>query len=209
MKDPGPTVGVPVAGIVLAAGAGTRYGRPKATVSDSGGSWLARVCTSLNAAGVEPVVVVLGAGADEAGPLVPAAARIVVAEDWAEGMAASLRAGLTATGATQADAVVIALVDQPDLPAEVVAAVARGATRRSLRRATFAGVPGHPVLIGRDHWSDLARHLVGDRGAGPWLARMPVEPVPADRWWDGADHDRPEPAEAVRRDRRGPGHAPA
>jgi CTP:molybdopterin cytidylyltransferase MocA len=64
---------VTVCGVVLAAGAGTRFGGPKALARTAAGEpWLALAVGTLRAAGCEPVVVVLGTGADEAEPLVPA-----------------------------------------------------------------------------------------------------------------------------------------
>ena len=84
-----------IAGLVLAAGAGTRMGMPKALVEDESGPWLSRAVQALTDGGCDDVTVVLGAAVDEAAALVPGTA-IVVAEDWAEGMGASLRAGLTA-----------------------------------------------------------------------------------------------------------------
>ena len=80
-------------GLLLAAGAGTRMGRPKALVD----GWLTRAVDSLESAGCDGVTVVLGAGADEASALLADAGvevRQVVAADWADGMGASLRAGL-------------------------------------------------------------------------------------------------------------------
>ncbi|MEH3069009.1 MAG: NTP transferase domain-containing protein [Aeromicrobium erythreum] len=103
-------------GLVLAAGAGRRLGRPKATVVDADGeAWVARAVRVLREGGCDPVHVVLGADADTARALVPPDARVVVADDWAEGMSASLRAGLRAVAATTADAVMIHLVDLPDV----------------------------------------------------------------------------------------------
>lgn len=86
-----------VAGLVLAAGGGTRMGAPKALLRDAEGTaWVARACAALRDGGCDEVTVVLGAAADEARALVPPWARVATADDWAEGMGASLRAGLDA-----------------------------------------------------------------------------------------------------------------
>ena len=96
----------------------------------------------------------------------------MVAADWAEGMGASLRAGLAALDGG-ADAVVVTLVDLPDLTAEVVRRVVAAATGPGdLARATYAGTPGHPVLIGRDHWDGRPR----DRRRRQGSARLPGRP---------------------------------
>src|SRR4051812_18932110 len=86
-----------VAGLVLAAGGGSRFGGPKALARAADGeAWVSHAVAALSAGGCGEVVVVLGAAAAEARPLVPPATRLVVAERWADGMAASLTAGLAA-----------------------------------------------------------------------------------------------------------------
>ncbi|MBF0816042.1 nucleotidyltransferase family protein, partial [Microbacterium paludicola] len=97
-----------VCGIVLAAGAGTRFGGPKALARTPDGTpWIVRAVDALWAGGCDEVLVVLGAGAAEAAALIPPGARMVVADDWAEGASASLRAGIAAARQREADAVVI------------------------------------------------------------------------------------------------------
>lgn len=158
-------------GLLLAAGAGSRLGTPKALVHDAAGSWLARATETLREGGCDDVTVVLGAAADEALELLDGlGVNVVIAPDWAEGMSASLRAGLRAMPA-EADAAVVLLVDLPDVTAEVVRrVVAAGAGRETLARATFDGRPGHPVLLGRDHWAGVTATAAGDRGARDYLA---------------------------------------
>lgn len=139
------------AGIVLAAGEGRRYGMPKALVRDDGGTpWCVRAVDALHAGGCGEVVVVLGALAETALHLVPSTAHVVVARDWADGPAASLRAGLAAV---DAEVAVVTLVDLPWLRSEAVARVLEGAGPVTAARATYAGRPGHPVVIGRELWS--------------------------------------------------------
>lgn len=180
-----------VTGVLLAAGAGSRMGRPKALVHDERGSWLVRAVGVLRDGGCDDVLVVLGAAAEEARALVPDGVRVVVAEDWATGMAASLRAGLRAAG--EADAALVSLVDLPDLVPGVVARVrAAAAGPGALARASYGGEPGHPVLLGRDHWPgvlDLAR---GDRGARDFLAGSDVVLVECDDLAGGQDVDSAE-----------------
>jgi CTP:molybdopterin cytidylyltransferase MocA len=173
-------------------------GRPKALVTDDGGSWLERAARLSLAAGCSPVLVVLGAAADEARRLLPAEPRItpVVAGDWASGTAASLRAGIEAAAALDPvpDAVLVTLVDLPSLQAEACRRVLQGPVGpRSLRRAEYGGRPGHPVLIGRDHWAPLLAQLAGDRGAGPYLAAQGAEPVDCTGLGGDLDVDVPGP----------------
>jgi CTP:molybdopterin cytidylyltransferase MocA len=153
-----------VAGIVLAAGAGTRYGMPKVLAADGG--WLRAAVSALRDGGCDDVVVVLGAAIVD----VPDDARAVVAPDWAEGMSASLRAGISAL-APAADYAVILTVDTPDIGAEAVRRVLAAACRAPshLARAGYGSRPGHPVVIGREHWPDLFATLRGDEGARAFL----------------------------------------
>ncbi|HYO03138.1 MAG TPA: NTP transferase domain-containing protein [Mycobacterium sp.] len=152
-----------VAGVVLAAGAGSRYGMPKALADQ--GEWLRRAVDALADGGCSDVVVVLGAALVD----VPPPARAVLAEDWATGMSASLRAGIGAAGA--ADVVLLHLVDTPDVGADVVARVlsAVGSSTSGLARATYGGRPGHPVAIARRHWAALSATLRDDEGARVFL----------------------------------------
>jgi molybdenum cofactor cytidylyltransferase/nicotine blue oxidoreductase len=180
-----------IQGVLLAAGAGRRMGRPKALLRDEDGEpWLLRAVEALREGGCEEVVVVLGAAADEAMPLLDGAGvDVVIASDWAEGMGASLRAGLRALDA-RADVAVVTLVDLLDVGADVVARVLSGsAGPGTLARAAYAGVPGHPVLLGRDHWAGVADSATGDRGARDYLATRDVTVVECGDLATGEDRD--------------------
>jgi CTP:molybdopterin cytidylyltransferase MocA len=176
-------------GLLLAAGAGTRMGRPKALVDD----WLVRSVATL--APCDAVTVVLGAAADEARSLLDAYdVTIVVAHDWADGMGASFAAGLghgLHTGHTRA---LVTLVDLPDVGPEVVRRLlAQADDPTVLARATYDGAPGHPVLIGRDHWAAVLDGTSGDTGARDYLAAHPHAEVECGDLATGADVDHPIP----------------
>ncbi|PRC44841.1 hypothetical protein C6A85_98195, partial [Mycobacterium sp. ITM-2017-0098] len=153
-----------VTGVVLAAGAGIRFGMPK--VGAQGGEWLRACVAALHGGGCGDVVVVLGAAVVD----VPPPARAVVADDWADGLSASVRAGILAADGG-ADFVVLTTVDTPDVDAATVRRVvtAAQASPSALARAIYGGRPGHPVVIGRGHWPELLGMLAGDDGAGPFL----------------------------------------
>jgi CTP:molybdopterin cytidylyltransferase MocA len=157
-------------GLLLAAGAGSRMGRPKALVSDADGSWLERGVRVLDDGGCAGVTVVLGARSAEAVSFLDGlGVDLVIAHDWESGMSASLCAGLRGLPDDAASALVL-LVDLPDLTAAVVRRVLdSGAGASALARATYAGRPGHPVLIGRDHWPGVLATASGDRGARDYL----------------------------------------
>ncbi len=177
-------------GLLLAAGAGSRMGLPKALVD----GWLTRSIDVLRGGGCDDVTVVLGAGAPEALALLSEGGyrvREVVAHDWAEGMGASLRAGLRSLPAGP-DAVVVTLVDLPDVGAEVVRRLlAAAGGPATLRRASYGGTPGHPVLLGREHWAGVVATAGGDRGARDYLAAHPHDLVECGDLATGADVDAP------------------
>ncbi|MGK2904650.1 MAG: nucleotidyltransferase family protein [Mycobacterium sp.] len=181
------------AGVVLGAGAGTRYGMPKVLAEN--GDWLNRAVAALNSGGCDQVVVVLGAAGEDAVTVpaldMPAVSRAVIAADWADGLSASLRAGLHAV---EADFAVVQLVDTPDVGGAVVRRVldAARATPSGLARAVYHGRPGHPVVLARRHWQALLEGLSGDVGAGPFLrARADVVTVECGDLATGADIDAP------------------
>ncbi|GAA3546320.1 nucleotidyltransferase family protein [Nocardioides daeguensis] len=179
-------------GLLLAAGAGTRMGLPKALVRGDDGPWLTRSVQVLLDGGCAQVVVVLGAGADEAAPLLDGLPRVtaVRSQDWSSGMGASLATGLAALDTAPVDAALVHLVDLPDVTAAVVARVlAAGHGPTTLSRASYDGTPGHPVLLGRGHWAGVAESAVGDRGARAYLAAHDVALVECGDLATGADVD--------------------
>jgi len=183
-----------VVGLLLAAGAGERFGGPKALARDADGtSWLLRSVVALSPCST--VVVVLGAEAERAAALLPMSVGRVRADDWAEGMGASLRAGLGALDPADAIAALVSLVDLPDVDSRVVARVLDAALGPGvLARASYAGVLGHPVLIGSDHWAEVIEAATGDRGARDFLAGREVTLVECGDLATGADMDaRPGP----------------
>src|SRR5882672_1274723 len=103
-----------VAGLVLAAGGGRRYGGPKALVRHEGSLLVERAVRTVREAGCAPVVVVLGAAAAEVRASAQLGDVIVVEnETWKSGMGSSLRVGLEALGGTDAESAVVLLVDTP------------------------------------------------------------------------------------------------
>lgn len=183
-----------VAGLLLAAGGGSRMGLPKALVSYSGEPLVRRGLRLLRTGGCDPVVVVLGAAYDEAvAALGGDEVAVVRNEDWASGMGSSLRAGLRSMP-PEVDAVVVALVDQPLIGAEAVRRLRAAAPGREAVVATYAGRPRNPVLLHRSIWPAVCNLAVGDTGARAWLRSHPdqVHPVPCDDTGSPDDLDTPE-----------------
>jgi CTP:molybdopterin cytidylyltransferase MocA len=158
-----------VTGVLLAAGAGTRFGGdvPKPLAPFRGRPLMSWPLAALRDGGVDDAVVVLGAEAERvaAGAGV-ADADVAVCAEWEEGLSASLRCGVAAAQARGADAVVVALADQPLLSGAAVAKVvaARAPDEAIALRATYDGVPGHPTLIESVLFTAIAE-LRGDSGA--------------------------------------------
>jgi CTP:molybdopterin cytidylyltransferase MocA len=185
------------AGLLLAAGGGSRMGTPKALVDDpAGGSFVERGVRVLRAGGCSPVVVVVGAQAARATELAAAAGAdlVVEAARWADGQSVSLRAGLEALRSTAADAACLLLVDLPDVGPNVVTEVLRvvGDGPADLGRAAYRGTPGHPVVIGRDHWAAIVDEAAGDRGARDYLAAHDHVVVECGDLASGRDVDTPD-----------------
>jgi len=189
-----------VAGLLLAAGEGRRMGTPKALLRDDRGvPWLDRTVGRLLDGGCASVTVVLGAAAAEARDLLADAGwdaddavSVVVAADYAEGMGASLRTGVASLSPAAADGVLVTLVDLPDVDERVVARVlGAGCRPDTLARASYDGEPGHPVLLGRDHWPGVLAGATGDRGARDYLATRDVRTVECGDLATGRDRDTP------------------
>ena len=201
MMPPGPVAQPPVAGLVLAAGSGSRFGRPKALVDYRGRPLVLRAVEVLIAAGCAPVLTVLGAAAAEVRVAVDLPGSVVNA-DWASGMASSLRCGLAALPAS-APAVVITLADQPLVgSAAVVRLVLAWQAGAVAAVATYAGRPRNPVLLIRDVWPDVAAASAGETGARAWLRAHPhlVTEVPCDGAGSPYDIDTPDDLLALEAD---------
>lgn len=177
--------------MLLAAGAGRRMGWPKATiVNDEGTPWVVTSVRALREGGCDDVTVVLGAAVEKpCSWLSESDVTVVAAADWAEGMGASLRAGLAAVG--EAEAAVVHLVDLPDVGAPVVSRLIGHAAGDALARADYGHGPAHPVLIGREHFAGVLATARGDRGARDYLRGRAVLSVDCSDLATGRDADTP------------------
>ncbi|HEX2745132.1 MAG TPA: nucleotidyltransferase family protein [Streptosporangiaceae bacterium] len=167
-----------VAGVLLAAGQGSRFGQPKALVELAGQTLAERGVTLLRAGGADPILVVTGAAQVKLDRTVT-----VYNEHWRTGMGSSLRAALRALTDAETrqdpsgtmlpadvEAVVVALADQPLVGADAVARLI-GAYRggASVAVAAYDGKPRNPVLLARQHWPEVIATATGDQGARAFL----------------------------------------
>jgi CTP:molybdopterin cytidylyltransferase MocA len=200
-----------VAGLLLAAGAGRRMGGPKALVRDENGTpWVVRAAHALAGGGCDPVLVVVGAQAPAvAATLHGQPVEVIEADGWREGMGASLRTGLTELSRrrTRAVAALVAPVDVPGLSADVVRRFAERARPDALARAVYDGRPGHPVLIGRDHWDGVLAQAAGDQGARAYLGAHGAAEIECSDLADGTDVDTADQLPAGHRPWQGSGPA--
>jgi nicotine blue oxidoreductase len=165
--------------VLLAAGEGSRFGRPKALVEVNGRTLAERGADLLRSGGADPILIVTGAA-----PIELEGTRTVFNPEWRTGMGSSLQAALqalTGAGATEnADAaagggldvgaVVVALADQPlvgpESVARLIAAYRAGA---GVAVAAYDGQPRNPVLLAREHWPEVIATATGDTGARAFL----------------------------------------
>ena len=166
--------------MLLAAGEGSRFGRPKALVELDGQTLAERGVTMLRAGGADPVLIVTGAARVELGP--DHQVHIVYNGEWRTGMGSSLRAALRALtelevgqeAGLEVGAAVVALADQPLVGAEAVgrliAAYQAGA---GVAVAAYGGKPRNPVLLAREHWPEVIAAATGDQGARAFLHARP------------------------------------
>ena len=161
-----------IAAVVLAAGAAERFGSPKQRVL------LGPVLDRVRASSVEEIVVVAGAHDVET------EARLVHCPDWSRGPGASLRCGLDALP-SEAEAAIVVLADGPDLAPQAIDRVIEAwqSGDGDVLAASYGGVRGHPVLLGRASWASVPEE--GARGLDPLL-------VPCDDLGAPGDVDYPE-----------------
>lgn len=199
-----------VSAILLAAGAGSRFGGGKLLAPFDGKTLIQATLDGLRGAPVDEIIVVVGKRAEELRSVCePYGVRVVENPDWEEGMSTSVRAGLAATG-PEARAAVFLLADQPLVGSEAVARlVAASEEGAGVAVATYDGAPRNPVLFARDTWPLVGRELSGDEGARRFIRRHPelVTEVPCDGVADPADVDTVEDLRDVE-DRVAGGAAP-
>ena len=177
-------------GLVLGAGAASRFGATKQVANFAGRPLISFPIQALRGAGLEQVLIVLGANSEHVVPHLRGE-EVVFNPEWRDGLSTSLRAGLEAAAARGADRVVVALADQPLLSSQAVARVLEASNRGAqIARATYFGNAGHPIALAQDTFGAVAR-LRGDAGARA-LRDFAIVDVPCDGLGSPADIDTPD-----------------
>jgi CTP:molybdopterin cytidylyltransferase MocA len=154
-----------------------------------------RAVDTMRAGGCSSITVVLGAEAARVRTEAKLGdASLVDNPGWKSGMGSSLRVGLTALAETDADAAAVLLVDTPGIGPEAVSRVVAACDGASaLLTATYKGRRGHPVLLGRDHWTGVTVLATADVGARAYLMAHAnqVRGIPCEDVADDTDLDVP------------------
>jgi CTP:molybdopterin cytidylyltransferase MocA len=180
-----------VAGVILAAGASTRFGSPKQLARVGDRTMLERVADVARASGLAPIVAVVPSGIR-----VPQGTLAIVNDRPEEGLSRSLRLGIAALPA-DADAAVILLGDQPTVTAATIAALlSKAHGERPVVATRSGGHVGPPVLLRREAFG-LVEEASGDEGLGPVLARNADLVTHLDVAAHAPDVDTPADLEAI------------
>ena len=190
-SDTSPEAAPDAVGLVLSAGAATRFGSPKQLAPFRGQPMILWPIGALRAGGLEWVLAVLGAEHERVAAQLAGLAHPLLAPDWADGMSASLRAGVAAAQRLGAARVVVVLGDQPLLSGEAVARVlAASRAGYPIVRADYGDIPGHPMAFSRETFAAI-QELSGDAGARQ-LTGFDSALVPCHGLGSPADADTPE-----------------
>lgn len=165
------------AGLVLAAGGGSRFGGPKALVEFQGSTLLDRALGTVAQGGCDVVAAVVGAEAASVLRVARGSADcVVVNPQWRSGLSSSLHAGLAALQTANVDAAVVVLADQPFVTPALVSRLIRtwqGGAPAAV--ATYGGAMRTPVVLDRSVWDEVLAAAHGDAGARTWLRSHPEQ----------------------------------
>jgi molybdenum cofactor cytidylyltransferase len=193
---------MPVAAIIVAAGSSSRLGQPKQLIVIEGEPLLQRAIRCAREAGALPVFVVLGAHRDLIQTSVNfGAAKIVLNDEWEEGLASSIRAGVHAVQAEApfAEGLLLMTCDQPRVTEEHLKRLIQMSYAQSAPTAiasSYEGTRGIPAIFPRQAIADLLA-LRGDKGARTLLAKPPWPVISIQLAGGEIDIDSPEDLEKI------------
>lgn len=168
-----------VAGIILAAGEARRFGGSKATLMWHGKPFIKHIIDTASFAGLNPIIVVLGAHKDKIASVIQSEpVTFVDNPDWTLGQGGSVSCGVMQL-TVDTDAVIIFLVDQPQIPGTLVRALieAYQSQPADIIIPEVAGQRANPVLFGRNVFSELGQ-LKGEQGGRSLFGKCNVYMLP-------------------------------
>lgn len=184
--------------ILLAAGASTRMGRPKLLLTSGSRSLMRHAAEVAIASVCRPILVVLGAYASQLQPEIEdLPVQSVINERWAEGMGASIQAGVEALKnhdrAENTEAVILMLCDQPYVTATVIndLVTAYHSNRKGIIASEYGETLGAPALFGPEYFAELSA-LIGTAGAKHIIAAHAFDVAPVSFPKGMTDIDTPE-----------------
>ena len=187
------TVAPRIAAVVLAAGGSSRFGTPKQLLTHHGENLVRRAAREAIHAGLNPVIVVLGAYARSIEPFLAGLEPVSVAvnEKWESGQASSIRIGLERAASLRCDAAAVILADQPLIESSsLTELIVKFREGHRLVASRYSGILGAPALFGSEYFAQL-NALSGDFGAGTWLRRNADEVTAVDMPEASVDIDTP------------------
>ncbi len=160
-----------VGAVILAAGSSSRLGRPKQLIHYEGQPLLLRTALAARRAGVDSIIVVVGAFSRVVGEAVIGVGGLTVVANkgWRSGLASSLTAGLVAAKSLGLDGAMVLTADQPMIDvASLEKLLEQFDEDQRVVAAAYDGIVGVPAIFGSEHF-DALTNLTGDEGAGRWL----------------------------------------
>lgn len=163
--------------IILAAGSSSRLGTPKQNLVFQGTTLLQRSIATALASDCAQVMVVLGANAEIIEPTIAdKPIQIIYNSDWQEGMASSIRIGITAMQRSNPGlkSIILMLCDQPFADVSIINQLIKASSQNNLVASAYNGTIGPPALFGSSHLEEL-RALQGNEGAKKLLLKYADE----------------------------------
>lgn len=171
-----------VAGIILAAGSSSRFGKPKQTLTWKGRPFVNQVVSTAKTAGLTPLILVVGANHEQISKLVSdEVTQVVYNPEWESGQSTSVKAGLSRLDPS-VGGVVFLLVDQPQIPETLIRALVElhASTLFPIIAPIVDGQRANPVLFDRDTFPGFLS-IDGDQGGRALFSQYPV------RWLEWLD----------------------